>query len=66
MSAIPSAAAPQRAACLTADALRKILTPWLFVSPFVITFVLFTAFPLGFSIYLSFQEWNPVAGLDAL
>ena len=42
------------------------LTPWLFISPFLILFGVFTAFPLGFSIYLSFHEWNPVAGLGAM
>lgn len=45
---------------------RKALTPWLFISPFLALFVTFTAFPLIFSVYLSFQDWNPVAGLGAM
>ena len=44
----------------------KTLTPWLFISPFIIIFSVFTAFPLAFSAYLSFQEWNPVAGLSSM
>ncbi len=40
--------------------------PWLFISPFLILFLTFTAFPLAFSIYLSFQAWNPLAGLEAM
>ena len=47
-------------------AFRRNLVPWLFISPFLILFLVFTAFPLAFSIYLSFQEWNPVAGLGAM
>jgi multiple sugar transport system permease protein len=44
----------------------KTLTPWFFISPFIIIFSVFTAFPLMFSAYLSFQEWNPVAGLSSM
>lgn len=40
--------------------------PWFFLSPFLITFCIFSIFPLGFSIYLSFQEWNPTGGLSAM
>jgi len=43
---------------------RRALIPWLFISPFIILFSVFTLFPLLFSVYLSFQEWNPVAGLQ--
>ncbi|MDD7909279.1 sugar ABC transporter permease [Pseudovibrio exalbescens] len=45
---------------------KKRLMPWLFISPFIILFMVFTLFPLLFSIYLSFQEWNPVAGLSSM
>lgn len=44
----------------------RALTPWFFISPFILLFIVFTAFPLGWSIYLSFQEWNPVAGLGSM
>lgn len=45
---------------------RKQMVPWLFISPFLVLFLTFTAFPLMFSVFLSFQEWNPVAGLGAM
>ena len=44
----------------------RAITPWLFISPYLILFIVFTAFPLGWSIFLSFQEWNPVAGLSSM
>ena len=42
------------------------LSPYLFLSPFIILFIVFTAFPFVFSIYLSFHLWNPVKGLDSM
>ena len=44
-------------------AFKKGVAPWLFISPFLLLFLTFTLFPLLFSIFLSFHEWNPVAGL---
>lgn len=40
--------------------------PYLFVSPFFILFAVFGLFPTLFSIYLSFQSWNPVQGLGSM
>jgi len=40
--------------------------PWLFLSPFIASFLIFSLFPLLFSIYLSFQEWNPTGGLGSM
>ena len=40
--------------------------PYIFVSPFFILFTIFGLFPMLFSIYLSFQEWNPIQGLSAM
>ncbi len=40
--------------------------PYIFLAPYVILFIVFGLFPLLFSIYLSFQSWNPVEGLDAM
>ena len=40
--------------------------PYLFVSPFFILFVCFGLFPLLFSIFLSFQQWDPATGLAAM
>jgi multiple sugar transport system permease protein len=40
--------------------------PYIFISPFFILYAIFGLFPLLFSAYLSFQEWNPVQGLGAM
>jgi multiple sugar transport system permease protein len=41
---------------------KAILKEWLagyfFVSPFIIGFLVFTAFPMGYSIWLAFQKWD--------
>ena len=44
----------------------KALTPYGFLLPFLIIFSVFGIFPLLFSVYLSFHEWNPVRGMDAM
>ncbi len=40
---------------------RKKILPYLLVSPYVIHFLLFVAFPVGFSIVLTFHEWNIIS-----
>jgi multiple sugar transport system permease protein len=40
--------------------------PYIFVSPFFLLFAVFGLFPTLFSIYLSFQQWNPIQGLGAM
>lgn len=40
--------------------------PYVFISPFFILFAVFGLFPLLFSIYLSFQQWDPAEGLTAM
>jgi len=40
--------------------------PYLFLSPFIVLFLVFSAFPLGFSIWLSLHQWEPAAGLSAM
>jgi len=40
--------------------------PYVFLSPFVILFATFGIFPLGFSMFLAFQSWEPTSGLDAM
>lgn len=44
----------------------KALAPYGFLSPFLILFSVFGIFPLLFSIFLSFNVWNPVEGLSAM
>ncbi len=43
--------------------MRKIV-PYIFVLPYIIFFVLFIAFPIGFSIYLTFHDWNIIAPME--
>ena len=40
--------------------------PYVLLSPFVILFFVFGIFPLGFSLYLAFQAWEPTAGLSSM
>lgn len=40
--------------------------PYIFVSPFFLLFLGFGLFPTLFSLYLSFQKWNPVQGLASM
>jgi len=40
--------------------------PYALLSPFVALFLLFGVFPLGFSLYLAFQTWEPTGGLRAM
>ena len=40
--------------------------PYLFISPFFVLFAIFGIFPTVFSVYLSFQSWNPVRGLSSM
>jgi multiple sugar transport system permease protein len=42
------------------------LMPYVLLSPFVILFLVFGMFPLGFSLYLAFQSWEPTTGLEAM
>lgn len=40
--------------------------PYLFVSPFFILFAIFGLYPIAFSLYLSFHDWNAVGGLGTM
>ena len=42
------------------------ITPYVLISPFVGLFLAFGMFPLGFSLYLAFQTWEPTSGLSAM
>ena len=48
------------------DRFQRRYAPYFFVSPFFILFAVFGLFPIVFSIYLSFQAWNPVQGLGTM
>ena len=40
--------------------------PYVLLAPFVLLFLVFGVFPLGFSFYLAFQSWEPTAGLTSM
>ena len=46
---------------LTADTV-----PYILLAPFIVLFLVFGLFPLGFSLFLAFQTWEPSAGLDSM
>ena len=43
---------------------RKNILPYLLVSPYLIHFILFVAFPVGFSIVLTFHNWNIISPME--
>ncbi len=43
---------------------RKKILPYLLVSPYVVHFILFVAFPVGFSIVLTFHNWNIISPME--
>jgi ABC-type sugar transport system permease subunit len=43
---------------------RKKILPYLLVSPYMIHFILFVAFPVGFSIVLTFHKWNIISPME--
>ena len=40
--------------------------PYVLISPFLILFAVFGVFPLGFSLWLAFQAWEPTSGLETM
>ena len=44
----------------------KTWAPYLFLTPFWVLFAVFGVFPILFSLYLMFQQWDPVQGLGAM
>ncbi|MGK9476278.1 carbohydrate ABC transporter permease [Melioribacter sp. OK-6-Me] len=44
--------------------MKKKFIPYIFVSPYIIFFVLFIAFPIGFSIFLTFHDWNIIGPMQ--
>ena len=50
----------------TALRLPPAAAPYVFVAPFFVLFAVFGLFPLGFSLWLAFQSWEPTSGLAAM
>ena len=44
--------------------IRKKILPYLLVSPYIVHFILFVAFPVGFSIVLTFHKWNIISPME--
>jgi len=59
--AFPAPGARRR---LFADPVKA--APYLFVAPFFLLFAAFIAFPLLFSLFLSFQSWDATSGLSGM
>ncbi|HEY0605192.1 MAG TPA: sugar ABC transporter permease [Herpetosiphonaceae bacterium] len=59
-NAVTAAGTQQRRARprMSALARREAIAAYLFTAPFAIGFLLFTAFPMLFSLYMSFHDWN--------
>ncbi len=45
---------------------RTTLAPYFFISPFLVLFLVFGLFPIVFSFYLIFQEWDPIQGIASM
>lgn len=43
---------------------RKKILPYLLISPYVVHFIMFVAFPVGFSIVLTFHKWNIISPME--
>ncbi len=44
--------------------ITKKITPYLLVSPYIVHFLIFVAFPVVFSIVLTFHKWNIIAPME--
>jgi ABC-type sugar transport system permease subunit len=43
---------------------KKKWLPYVFVAPYLLHFIVFVAFPVLFSLYLTFQEWNIISPME--
>jgi multiple sugar transport system permease protein len=53
-------AAPKKGRRISKRVLRDNIDGWLFILPVVISMLVFTAYPMYWSLVLSFREWNPL------
>ncbi|BDP43371.1 cytochrome c biogenesis protein (plasmid) [Deinococcus aetherius] len=66
MRAGTSAATPRLSLGARWNNFQRRYAPYIFISPFFILFAVFGLFPIVFSLYLSFHEWQPAAGLGSM
>ncbi len=60
MEEVQTIAAPKRGRRISKRVLRDNIDGWLFILPVIISLLVFTAYPLYWSLILSFREWNPL------
>jgi multiple sugar transport system permease protein len=48
------------------SAQKEAITGYLFIAPWLLGFIIFTLFPIVFSLMLSFAEWNGIGGLESI
>jgi len=53
-------APPKKVRRISKRVLRENIDGWLFILPVVISLLVFTAYPMYWSLVLSFREWNPL------
>lgn len=46
--------------------LKPAVAPYVFISPFIVLFLVFGLFPIAFSFVLMFHAWDPVKGLASM
>lgn len=46
--------------------MKQKLAPYLFISPFIILFIIFLLIPLGFAVILAFNSWNGVGDMKLI
>ena len=63
MSAITQATRPAVAPLAPTKRRRESITPYVFISPFYIGFIIFQLLPILFSLYLSLASWNGGAAI---
>ena len=68
MNTLPTASSNPQPAMKPTSRLRlsPVWAPYVLLSPFVVLFAIFGVFPLGFSLYLAFQSWEPTSGLASM
>ncbi|WP_051326769.1 carbohydrate ABC transporter permease [Aliagarivorans taiwanensis] len=66
LGAIANVKNPQRKQRRSFNQISAKLAPYGFLTPFIVLFFVFSVFGFVFSLYLSFHQWNPVAGMASM
>lgn len=60
-TSLPVAAVPRKA---TWARFSRVATPYLFISPFMVGFLIFSLLPIVFSVFLSLADWNGMTAIE--